>query len=64
MTSKTTFYRLNNPDKNEVYRENNRLKCKTRYDNNEEYRQRKIEYAKNRYRMIKELKASHAIASN
>jgi len=64
MTSKTTIYCLNNPDKYEVYRETNRVKCKTRYDNNEEYRQHKIEYAKNRYRLMKEQKANNAMTSN
>ncbi len=64
MSSKTSIYRSNNPEKYEVYKESNKIKCKTRYDTNEEYRQHKIEYAKNRYRQMKELRANNAILSN
>ncbi len=49
MSSKNAIYCLNNPNKYEVHRETYRIKCKTRYDNNEKYRQHKIDYAKNMY---------------
>jgi hypothetical protein len=62
MSSKTTIYRLNHPDKNDIYRESNKVKCRNRYETNEEYRQHKIEYAKNRYRMLKEMRANTAVS--
>jgi hypothetical protein len=43
---------------------NNKQRLEERYNTDEEYRQHKIEYAKNRYRQMKELKVNNAILSN
>ena len=43
---------------------NNKQRLEERYNTDEAYRQQKIEFAKNRYRQMKELKVNNAILSN
>ena len=60
-------YRAQNPDYRQKERQrylNNKPKLEEKYYTDDNYRQQKIEYAKNRYRISKQTEISNPILSN
>ena len=53
MPSKSTIYRHNNPDNYKGQQERKKLKEQNKYENDPEYRLKKIKQAKERYHRLK-----------
>jgi hypothetical protein len=56
MPSQSTIYRRNNPENYAKQQEAKKIKLKEKYENDPEYRLKKIEQAKERYYRLKEAK--------
>lgn len=62
MSSQSTIYRKNNPENYKGQQERKKIKEQKKYENDPEYRLKKIEQAKARYYKLKETKKNLEIS--